>query len=286
MARYPTPLALCDDPSELVLPLPFALVGALFGPAVFGPFTWAGGFRLGPTGAGGMGPACRGVTSDRRPTPRRSSSGLRAPARSAPPPAAARYPALLMQVSPLRCSSCGAVVDEAAVRRGACDRCGRRSPWHAYLGASGLAGRLLGGYRRTVLVALAGAGLLWAGWLINTFFPYTEGSRYGDEALGAALLIGFAALLLMLARAALPAIAAALAGGVALIAKPLLHPMSTAAGNDGRPFSLTSETHLNFLVPGVVLVGLAALLTLVAARRAAGTARRTADSLYDLGEPR
>ena len=108
---------------------------------------------------------------------------------------------------------------------------------------------------------MALACVLLAGQLIRTFFAYTDRSRYGDEAILSAVLLGVSAVLLLATGHKIVAIVVAAIGGGFLVAKPVYYPMWSDF-EERRVFSLNSETHLNFLVPGCLLLGLALLFVL------------------------
>ena len=123
--------------------------------------------------------------------------------------------------------------------------------------------------RRAILVILAVLAAASAAGLVHTFFAYTERSRYGDEAIASAILAGVSSVLFAVAGRKLLAVAVAILFGGALVAKPLLFPMISF--HTEEVYRLTSETHLNFLVPGGLLLALAVILILTLR---AGTASR------------
>ncbi len=125
--------------------------------------------------------------------------------------------------------------------------------------------------RRAILVVLAVIAASAAAVVVHTFFAYTERSRYGDEAIAAAILAGVSSVLFAVAGRKLLGIAVAILFGGALVAKPLLFPMISF--HTEEVYRLTSETHLNFLVPGGLL--LAAAVVLILTLRVGTASRRS-----------
>lgn len=162
------------------------------------------------------------------------------------------------------CPLCGASVRRFGVEIQACEQCGgtiRLPPWDGSGRLGGLLWRRLRPHRRSIVIGLAIMAAAVAAGFIYTFFSHTDGSGYGDQAAAAAILAAVSTILLALVGRRLLAIAVAILGGAALIAKPLLFPMMTSS-DSAVPLGLTSETHLDFLVPGGLLLVLAVIVVL------------------------
>ncbi len=86
------------------------------------------------------------------------------------------------------------------------------------------------------------------------FFTATSGRMFGLGPMHFAIMLGFAVLLLHVGRYPWMGVVAAIGGGIVLMAKPLVFPIRHERG----PFTLTSETHLYYVVPAL-LAGFVAL---------------------------
>jgi hypothetical protein len=129
-----------------------------------------------------------------------------------------------------------------------------------------------------IALAASGAGL----WYLSTFFLETRDRDpvHPGISLVASSDVLLAAVLLAVGSAAFvwgklrPVGAlAALGGGAALIAKPILYPLMSEGWGDKKgtfhPLGLTSETHLYFLLPGIALVVLGLVFLVLCLRKAA-----------------
>lgn len=96
------------------------------------------------------------------------------------------------------------------------------------------------------------------GWAVvqSAYAFFRNGSPQG---LSTALLAGLAVIGAAALGRKVPALVMALWSGALLAAKPFIRPVFM---KDGDFFSSTSETHLNYLVPGVLLLVTAALLVM------------------------
>ena len=181
-----------------------------------------------------------------------------------------------MRPTSINCPSCSAPISHLRAEILTCGHCGRtvkmpssprergraKGPPPASPSLGAILWRRTRPYSRAGVMLLAVACALLAGQLVRSFFTFTERSRYGDEAILAGVLLGVSSLLVLATGRKGMAILAATIGGGLLIAKPLYYPMWSVYGENGRLFRLASETHLNFLVPGCLLLGLALLLVL------------------------
>jgi len=79
--------------------------------------------------------------------------------------------------------------------------------------------------------------------------------------------MGVAALLLAATGRKASGISVSLLGGLVLMSKPFLYPMWSDFMGERRPYRLNSETHLNFLIPGILVFLLGLILTLTLRRR-------------------
>jgi hypothetical protein len=182
-----------------------------------------------------------------------------------------------MKTISANCPSCGAPLEDLTVGTVECVHCGRAirfsrsgtlevesaSPHPS--GPPTLGERLwerVRPYSRTGVTGLAILLAAGAGLIIRTFFAFTEGSRYGDESIMSAILLGIAGLLLRGTGRTASAVLVPAVGGVLLVAKPLIYPMWSVYGGERSLFSLNSETHLNFFVPGGMLLVLALVIAL------------------------
>lgn len=167
----------------------------------------------------------------------------------------------------MRCHVCGAPLGHAPVGASQCAYCGSAVlvPQHPAepqpplptLPPSPFWRRL-----KAVSAPLLGAG---AGFLAVHFFDlFRHNIGSAEQTVGAAVLIGVISIGLALGGRKLAAATASAWAGGFLVAKPLLRPVYW---EEGDFFSLDSETHLNFLVPGGALLVLASLFALALGRR-------------------
>ena len=113
--------------------------------------------------------------------------------------------------------------------------------------------------RRTVLRAIA--FLLAYGGISDGLVALVQiHGWYGQVAIRAAVLAGAGAIAFGFAEITLAgALLAALVGAM-LVAKPFVAPVVSDYGDVHTTFGITSETHLHYLIPGALLLGLSALL--------------------------
>jgi hypothetical protein len=88
----------------------------------------------------------------------------------------------------------------------------------------------------------------------------TDSDRTGnDSPIAAALVLAAALVIFVASRWPLVGIAVAAAGSLGLVLKPAIWPMHSEWANVTHQLSYTAETHLYFVVPGVLLLGLCAV---------------------------
>lgn len=160
----------------------------------------------------------------------------------------------------VRCPYCGTAIErQHPIGRGGGGG-GARPPEPPTLGGAALAAAR----RRARLVAgVAGALLLLGGVGLWCNFFFARYGVLGEQAIAAAVLFGAAALCATRVRRWL-GLAIAVLGGAGIGLKPLVAPQWYGAFGSlpAGPFSLTSETHLYFLLPGAGLLGIAVVLFL------------------------
>lgn len=169
-----------------------------------------------------------------------------------------------MTLKPLTCPTCGAPVDDPGIGATNCRYCGSRLVSQDGPSVT-VAGALLDKARGrwTYLRLALGIALLVAGvFLLRGWYFGTWGSPNTESIVGPAVMLGIAALLLAAGSTKLLAIASSALTGIALILKPILYPLRSEWMGRVSEFSYTSETHLNFVTPGVLLVILAVLISL------------------------
>lgn len=128
------------------------------------------------------------------------------------------------------------------------------------------------GQVRLVMRIIAGLLCVTALWLMSSYYfvsdqrhPVYRGLEvfgFGEVILSATLL-GFAGMILLWSKLPVPSILLALLGGIAIMLKPIIRPLlSESFSRNGpmTPYSLTSETHLYFLLSGAALAFLGILL--------------------------
>lgn len=74
-----------------------------------------------------------------------------------------------------------------------------------------------------------------------------------------AVLVGVFGLLALAAKQKIPSAALMSTSGLLLVLKPFARPV---VYEDGHVFGVTSETHLNYIIPGVILIVIAALIAM------------------------
>jgi hypothetical protein len=109
---------------------------------------------------------------------------------------------------------------------------------------------------RKLLLPLCAAA---AGALVaqGAFIFRNDGDYAVNHPIPHALATGLVAILLLVTGRKILSSVLAIVAGAMLALKPFVLPVMV---EDGRPFSTTSETHLNYLVPGVLLLGFAGLV--------------------------
>ena len=187
-----------------------------------------------------------------------------------------------MKATSLSCPSCGAPVEELHQETILCEHCGRsfvfsraqeqverrrseEPPAPPTVGS--LLWQRLRPHVRLLLQLLAVLLTLGAVSQIVSFYTDSEGRGFGDASILSSSLMGVAALLLAITGRKLPAMMVSLLGGLVLMSKPFLYPMWSDFMGERRPFGLNTETHFNFLIPGILLFVLGLLLSLTVRRR-------------------
>ena len=187
-----------------------------------------------------------------------------------------------MKATSLSCPSCGAPVEDLHRKTNLCEHCGRsfvisgrdkpgrrkrseRPPTAPTVGT--LVWQRLRPHTRLLFQLLAVLLTLGAASQILTFFTFSKGRGFADKSILSAILIGVSALLLASTGRKVSGMLLSILGGLVLMSKPFLFPIWSDFMGERRLFRLNTETHLNFLIPGILLFALGLLLSLTLHRR-------------------
>lgn len=158
-----------------------------------------------------------------------------------------------------RCPACGARFGGRDSGPAVCEFCGSALvPVETTVGAVcfSWAARFRTLIRCVLAIGSFGLGM----YFLKGRYWSTWGSPSTEMIAWPAILIGIAVLLLSAGRFKPVAIGISALTGVALILKPVLLPLRSEWMGQVFAFSYTSETHLNFVVPGVLFVVLAVII--------------------------
>lgn len=164
-----------------------------------------------------------------------------------------------------QCPACGARVPEAPHGPTLCPSCDNPlipvGPPTPAPGSLPHAESVPLGRGTRTLFAVIGAGLSLAGGaMVSFFYGLSRGVVFAAEAWLAFFLLALGTLAFRLGRFPLVGAAVALASGVALLLKPIFRPMWEETAGRLHIYSATDATHVNFYLPGILLVALSAVL--------------------------